>query len=80
MNTYTIRDLSLRFNIPVSTLRYYEDIIQSVSEHESVIQAKIAELQQELLHIQHKVRFYNGIKDAIDSGSPKPAWDDFSKP
>ena len=26
MNTYTIRDLSLRFNVPSSTLRYYEDM------------------------------------------------------
>ena len=134
MNTYTIRDLSLRFNVPSSTLRYYEDmgllenvgrtennqriytdehirrlegincfkrtglpiakiqefykyegnldehiddIIQLVTEHERNIQAKIAELQQELLHIQHKVRFYNGIKEAIDSGSPKPDWGDF---
>ena len=134
MNTYTIKDLSQRFNVPSSTLRSYEDmgllenvgrtqnnqriytdehirrlegihcfkrtglpiariqefyryennvdahiddIIQLVTEHESNIQAKIAELQQELLHIQHKVRFYNGIKDAIDSGKPKPVWGDF---
>ncbi|MEI3225670.1 MAG: MerR family transcriptional regulator [Lachnospiraceae bacterium] len=26
MNTYTIRDLSLTFDLPSSTLRYYEDI------------------------------------------------------
>ena len=134
MNTYTITDLSRRFNVQSSTLRYYEDIgllenvgrtennqriytdehirrlegigcfkrtglpiarirefyqyennvdahiddiIQMVTEHESNIQAKIAELQQELLHIQHKVRFYNGIKEAIDSGNPKPVWGDF---
>lgn len=134
MNTYTIRDLSQRFNVPSSTLRYYEDIgllenvertennqriytdehirrlegigcfkrtglpiariqefyqyennvdahiddiIQLVTEHECNIQAKIDELQKELLHIQHKVRFYNGIKEAIDSGNPKPVWGDF---
>lgn len=134
MNTYTIRELSQRFNVPSSTLRYYEDmgllenvgrtgnnqriyteehirrlegihcfkrtglpiakiqefykyendldahiddIIQLVSEHEENIQAKIAELQQELLHIQHKVRFYNGIKEAIVSGKPRPKWGDF---
>lgn len=134
MNTYTIKDLSRRFDVPSSTLRYYEDmgllenvgrtannqriytdehirrlegincfkktglpiariqefytyekevdthieeIIQLVTEHESNIQAKIAELQQELLHIQHKVRFYNGIKEAIDAGVPQPRWEDF---
>ncbi|MBQ7919270.1 MAG: MerR family transcriptional regulator [Lachnospiraceae bacterium] len=134
MNTYTIRDLSQRFNVPSSTLRYYEDmgllenvertehnqriytdehirrlegincfkrtglpiakiqefyeyesnldehiddIIHLVTDHENNIQARIAELQQELLHIQHKVRFYNGIKESIDSGSPKPVWEDF---
>ncbi|MBQ8821566.1 MAG: MerR family transcriptional regulator [Lachnospiraceae bacterium] len=135
MNTYTIRDLSQRFDVPSSTLRYYEDmgllenvertdnnqriytdehirrlegincfkktglpiariqefyqyekdvdthieeIIQLVTEHESNIQNKIAELQQELLHIQHKVRFYNGIKEAIDAGQEPPKWEDFT--
>ncbi len=135
MNTYTIRDLSQRFDVPSSTLRYYEDmgllenvgrtdnnqriytdehirrlegincfkktglpiariqefyqyekdvdthieeIIQLVTEHESSIQAKIAELQQELLHIQHKVRFYNGMKEAIDAGQEPPKWEDFT--
>ena len=134
MNTYTIKDLSKRFNVQSSTLRYYEDIgllenvgrtennqriytdehirrlegihcfkrtglpiakiqefykyesnldehmediIQLVTEHEANIQAKIAELQQELLHIQHKVRFYNGMKEAMDSGKPLPKWGDF---
>lgn len=134
MNTYTIKDLSQRFEVPSSTLRYYEDIgllenvgrtennqriytdehirrlegigcfkktglpiariqkfyryekdvdahiddiLQLVTEHEANIQAKIAELQQELLHIQHKVRFYNGIKNAIETGEPQPKWEDF---
>ena len=134
MNTYTIKDLSKRFNVQSSTLRYYEDIgllenvgrtennqriytdehirrlegihcfkrtglpiakiqdfykyesnldehmediIQLVTEHEANIQAKIAELQQELLHIQHKVRFYNGMKEAMDSGKQLPKWGDF---
>lgn len=134
MNTYTIRDLSQRFDVPSSTLRYYEDmgllenvgrtennqriytdehirrlegincfkktglpiariqefytyekdvdthieeIIQLVTEHESNIQEKIAELQQELLHIQHKVRFYNGIKRALEAGQEPPKWEAF---
>lgn len=133
MNTYTIKDLSRRLDVPSSTLRYYEDIgllenvgrtdnnqriytdehirrlegincfkktglpiariqefytyekdvdahiddiLQLVTEHESNIQAKIAELQQELQHIQHKVRFYNGIKNALTSGQKPPKWED----
>ena len=56
---------------------HIDDIIQLVSEHESNIQAKIKELQQELLHIQHKVRYYEGIKKAIISNSPLPEWNDF---
>lgn len=134
MNTYTIHELSEMFDIPASTLRYYESvgllenvgrtannqriyndehirrlngincfkktglpiariqdfyqyennldehidqIIALIAEHEENIHAKIAELQQELLHIQHKARYYDGIKKAIISNSPRPKWSDF---
>lgn len=133
--TYTIRDLSERFNVPASTLRYYEEvglltnvertennqriytdehirrmqgincfkktglpiariqefyeyesnldenidsIISLIAEHENNITKKIDELQQELLHIQHKARYYEGIKKAIISHTDFPNWDDFA--
>ena len=57
---------------------HIDDIIQLVTEHEENIQAKIAELQQELLHIQHKVRFYDGIKKALIAGQEPPKWEDFT--
>lgn len=135
MNTYTIRELSELFDLPASTLRYYEevgllenvarnmnnqriythehiqrlkgidcfkktglpiskiqefytyennldehidDIINLVSEHENNISNKIAELQHELKHIRHKVRYYEGIKKAIISNGPRPKWSDFN--
>lgn len=136
MKTYTIKEISSMFNIPSSTLRYYEDIgllvnvdrtdrnqrlytdehinrlnaincfkttglsiskmqyffnlennleenidniIELVSEHEKNINKQIQKLQLELTHIEHKVRYYNGIKQAILSKSKWPCWGDFNK-
>ncbi len=55
-----------------------EDIIKLVTEHEKNINEQIKKMQKELAHIEHKVRYYNGIKNAIESNSPWPCWDDFS--
>lgn len=136
MNTYTIQEISKRFQLPPSTLRYYEDmglltnvertsnnqriytdehvnrlsaiacfkntglpiskmqdffhyeenisehiddIIALVSEHEVYIQTQIEKMQHDLLHIQQKVRFYNGIRKAIESGESWPCWEDYSR-
>ncbi len=139
MKTYTIREISERFHLPASTLRYYEEvgvlenvgrsgnkqriytdehirrldgiecfkrtglsimgiqefykyestlteqpenidnIIGLVTKHESNITRQIAVLQQELLHIQHKVRYYKGVKKAIDANEKWPDWSDFAE-
>ena len=133
MKTYTIREISTVFNIPSSTLRYYEDIgllsnvgrtynnqriytdehinrlkaikcfkntglpisemqnffrfennlaenidsiIELVTRHEKHINDQIEKLQHELAHIEHKVRYYNGIKQAICSDSEWPCWEE----
>lgn len=132
MSTYTIKQLSEQFDIPASTLRYYEsigllppvernqqqrvyddihiqrlhaiecfkntglsigkmleffeyeqnlemhieDILALVSDHEEAIQSQIAQLQQDLLHIQHKVRYYTGIKHAIEAKTTWPTWEE----
>ena len=137
MKTYSIKEVSTMFDLPSSTLRYYEDlglltnvthndknqreydeshitrltaiqcfkqtglpltkialffeyeediekhideIIDLVSSHETDIIAKIKELQDGLLHIQHKVRFYTGIHEAIEKKQPWPRWEDCAKP
>ena len=55
---------------------HIDDIITLVTEHETVIEEQIALLQKELEHIQHKVRFYNGIKQAIDKNKCWPKWEE----
>lgn len=59
-------------NIP----KHIDDIIQLVTEHETDIEDQIAVLQKELAHIQHKVRFYNGIKKAITEDKCWPKWEE----
>lgn len=59
-------------NIPC----HIDDIIALVTEHEADIEEQIAVLQKELAHIQHKVRFYNGIKSAITENRKWPKWEE----
>ncbi|MBO5354118.1 MAG: MerR family transcriptional regulator [Lachnospiraceae bacterium] len=59
-------------NIP----EHIDAIIQLVTEHEADIEKQIAILQKELSHIQHKVRFYNGIKKAITEDRCWPEWEE----
>ena len=54
------------------------DMVLLIAAHEADIQAQIQKLQKELLHIRQKSRFYNGIKDAIDSGTEWPCWEDYA--
>lgn len=136
MNTYTIQEISQKFDLPASTLRYYEDmglltcvernennqriynddhigqltaincfkrtgmpiakiqdffvlskdmvnnmdaILNLLYEHESSIQSQLAKMQDDLAHIQHKVRHYQGIKEAIEKKEPWPLWEDYEQ-
>ncbi len=131
--TYTIKQMSQHYNIPASTLRYYEDIgllinvgrtesgqriytdehirrmdgincfkntglpiskiqefylyesdvesnidkiIALVTKHEENTKQQIAKMQADLLHVQRKVRHYQGIKAAIQNGTEWPSWAD----
>lgn len=53
-----------------------DDIIELVTRHEKNINDQIKKLQHELKHIEHKVRYYNRIKQAICSDSEWPCWED----
>lgn len=132
MATYTIKEISKMFNIPSSTIRYYEDmgllppvgrtssnqrifddshinrlnaiecfkntgltiskmqdffryeqdltchidqIIQLVTDHEAAIKEQLIKMEQDLEHISKKVRYYNGIKKAMEENQPWPCWD-----
>lgn len=55
-----------------------DEIIELVSDHEKNINEQIKRMQKELAHIEHKVRYYNGIKYAIDKNEPWPCWEDYS--
>ena len=127
MAEYTIRELATKYDIPTSTLRYYEDlgllrnvihnenisvldaiqcfkqtglplgkmkeffeyagnlrenideVVDMMVEHEANIKKQMQELQDGLEHIQHKIRFYSGIKQAINDKKPWPHWEDFNQ-
>lgn len=131
---YSIREISEMFDLPASTLRYYEElgllpevernkagqrvytkahidrlraiccfkntglsiagiaeffryeadvpgnideILALLEEHEQGLKMRIRSLQKDLLHIQQKVHYYSGIKDAIQENQPWPRWCDY---
>ena len=133
MNTYTIKEMREKFDIPSSTLRYYEeiglfpevmrtetnqriytdehidrlhaincfkrtglpmakmhdffeyaenlpchidDIIDMMEDHEKDSICQMEKMQQDLDHIQQKVRYYNKIKTAMEQGTPWPCFED----
>ena len=134
MKTYNIREICQIFDVPSSTLRYYEElgilpevkrdehkqrvytdehidrlqaitcfkrtglpmskihdffeyaenlrdnidkVVDMMENHEKYIVDQMEKMQQDLDHIRQKVRFYNGIKKAIEKDEPWPCFDDF---
>ena len=134
MKTYNIREIGQNFDVPSSTLRYYEElgilpevkrdehkqrvytdehidrlqaitcfkrtglpmskihdffeyaenlrdnidkVVDMMENHEKYIVDQMEKMQQDLDHIRQKVRFYNGIKKAIEKDEPWPCFDDF---
>lgn len=134
MKTYNIREIGQIFDVPSSTLRYYEElgilpevkrdehkqrvytdehidrlqaitcfkrtglpmskihdffeyaenlrdnidkVVDMMEDHEKYIVDQMEKMQQDLDHIRQKVRFYNGIKKAIEKDEPWPHFDDF---
>ena len=134
MKTYNIREIGQIFDVPSSTLRYYEElgilpevkrdehkqrvytdehidrlqaitcfkrtglpmskihdffeyaenlrdnidkVVDMMENHEKYIVDQMEKMQQDLDHIRQKVRFYNGIKKAIEKDEPWPCIDDF---
>ena len=134
MKTYNIREIGQIFDVPSSTLRYYEElgilpevkrdehkqrvytdehidrlqaitcfkrtglpmskihdffeyaenlrdnidkVVDMMENHEKYIVDQMEKMQQDLDHIRQKVRFYNGIKKAIEKDEPWPCFDDY---
>lgn len=134
MKTYNIREIGQIFDVPSSTLRYYEElgilpevkrdehkqrvytdehidrlqaitcfkrtglpmskihdffeyaenlrdnidkVVDMMENHEKYIVDQMEKMQQDQDHIRQKVRFYNGIKKAIEKDEPWPCFDDF---
>ena len=59
---------------------HINDMIDLVVNHEKDLTNQIALMQNQLLHIQQKVRFYYGIKKAIEQHKPWPKFEDFANP
>ena len=56
------------------------DISQMMIDHEQDILNQIEELQNDLVHIREKVRYYAAVEDAIKKSEPIPEWHQFFLP
>lgn len=54
-----------------------DKVVDMMENHEKYIVDQMEKMQQDLDHIRQKVRFYNGIKKAIEKDEPWPCFDDF---
>lgn len=64
---YTISEISKMFNLPVSTLRYYEDENNSIDDiitllecQKKSVEDKLKELNADYEHVRKKIHFYTG--------------------
>ena len=53
------------------------DISQMMIHHEQDILNQIEELQNDLVHIREKVRYYAAVENAIEKNEPIPEWHQF---
>lgn len=134
MDTYTIKEISALFQLPASTLRYYEDvgilpdvertvsgqriytedhvgrlkaiccfkragitisdikkyflleddkftyideILALLRKNKASMEAKLEQLNADLVHINEKLAYYGAIKKAIEEGRELPSWQDY---
>ena len=63
------------FDLPASTLRYYEDagILTNVGSDENNQRM----YKEEHVHIQKKLRFYSDIREALQTHKDKPCGEDY---
>ena len=57
--------------------KHIDDILELVIVHEKSLSEEIGKKQKQLLHIQQKIRYYHGIKAALESGQELPYFEDF---
>lgn len=57
---------------------HIDDIIDLVTLHEKELSSQIVKMQRQLLHLQQKVRYYNGIKEAIIEEKEWPCFEDYA--
>ena len=53
------------------------DISQMMIDHEQDILNQIEELQNDLIHIREKVRYYAAVENAVEKSEPIPEWHQF---
>lgn len=53
-----------------------DDIISLINEHEQNVRQNILKMQNNLSHIQHKVRYYAKVKEALASNSKLPCFEE----
>ena len=54
-----------------------KNVIAYINNHEQDILNQIEELQNDLIHIREKVRYYAAVENAVEKSEPIPEWHQF---
>lgn len=58
---------------------HIDDILHLLEKQKAHVAEQIAKMQQDLKHVERKLRYYGDIKTALDAGTELPHWTDYSE-
>lgn len=56
---------------------HIDDILHLLEKQKAHVAEQIAKMQQDLKHVERKLRYYGDIKTALDTGTELPHWADY---
>lgn len=75
----TISQLKKFFELEMDEAQNIDEIISLLKKQEQSVSEKIIQIKKDLAHVQHKVKHYSAIKQALENKLPMPIWTEESE-
>ncbi|OZG61198.1 MerR family transcriptional regulator [Bifidobacterium myosotis] len=73
----TIDDLKKFFTFEQDEPAHIDEILELLESRRRTLDEQRRALNEAALHVQRKLHYYQGIKQALDAGEPLPDWKDY---
>ncbi|PWG63987.1 MerR family transcriptional regulator [Bifidobacterium callitrichidarum] len=73
----TIDDLKKFFTYEQDEPAHIDEIMELLESRRETLDEQRRALNEAAMHVQRKLHYYGGIKQALDAGEPLPDWNDF---